>query len=123
LLKDTPRGLSAYDSVLQCHLKSQLHLGQGKSKTQQSLKSKFVVSDGGNDIVGQPCTLTTINLTDPVIDPESACVLFDICLAIFAEQTEGGKVVTLDEAHNVRPFLPAPRLQCSSDYDVTLLAR
>ncbi|KAI0568538.1 hypothetical protein Alg215_12127, partial [Pyrenophora tritici-repentis] len=39
-------------------------------------------------------------LTDPVIDADSACVLFDICLSVFIQQTQCGKIVALDEAHN-----------------------
>jgi hypothetical protein len=41
-----------------------------------------------------------VDLTDPVIDADSACVLFDICLSVFIQQTQCGKIVALDEAHN-----------------------
>ncbi|KAF2252427.1 hypothetical protein BU26DRAFT_602812 [Trematosphaeria pertusa] len=49
---------------------------------------------------GKPGNLTIIDLTDPVIDADSACVLFDICLSIFLPLTTCGKIVALDEAHN-----------------------
>lgn len=49
-----------------------------------------------------PGSLTIVDLTDPFVDPASACVLFDICLALFLEDRSGvGKVVALDEAHKV----------------------
>jgi len=95
---------------------------KGKDKKAQSLKSQFVINEGGNDVVGQPGTLTIIDLTDPVIDPDSACVLFDICLAIFVEQTKGGKVVALDEAHNVRPSPIFPLRSESSVISTTTLS-
>jgi hypothetical protein len=51
-------------------------------------------------LTGSEGTLTIVDLTDPVIDPDAACVLFDICLSVFIQQTKCGKIVTLDEAHN-----------------------
>lgn len=95
---------------------------KGKAKRAKSLKSQFVISEGGSDVVGQPGTLTIIDLTDPVIDPDSACILFDICLAIFVEQTKGGKVVALDEAHNVRPCSICPLISESSFSSTTTLS-
>ena len=41
-----------------------------------------------------------MDLTDPVIDADSACVLFDIYLSVFIQQTQCGKIIALDEAHN-----------------------
>jgi hypothetical protein len=55
---------------------------------------------GDDDLQGNPGTLTIIDLTDPVIDADFACVLFDICLSVFLSQTKCGKIVALDEAHN-----------------------
>jgi hypothetical protein len=55
-------------------------------------------------LVGKPGTLTIVDLSDPVIDSDSACVLFDICLELFIERTQCGKVIALDEAHNVSPI-------------------
>jgi hypothetical protein len=49
---------------------------------------------------GSAGSLTIVDLTDPVIDPDMACVLFNICLSIYASQTKVGKVIALDEAHN-----------------------
>lgn len=49
---------------------------------------------------GKPGTLTIVDLTDPVVDSDTACVLFDICLSIFVSQTSCGKIVALDDAHN-----------------------
>jgi hypothetical protein len=51
-------------------------------------------------LTGTPGSLTIVDLTDPVIDPDSACVLFNICLSVFLQQTQCGKIVSLDEAHN-----------------------
>jgi hypothetical protein len=53
-----------------------------------------------NILTGAPGLLTIVDLTDPVIDADSACVLFDICLSIFLSLTKCGTIVTLDEAHN-----------------------
>lgn len=51
----------------------------------------------------EPGTLTIIDLTDPFVDQAMACVLFDICLALFLEdKTNNGHVIALDEAHKVR---------------------
>ncbi|EDU45763.1 conserved hypothetical protein [Pyrenophora tritici-repentis Pt-1C-BFP] len=47
-----------------------------------------------------PGSLTIVDLTDPHVDEESVCALFDICLAIFISQTTCGKIIALDEAHN-----------------------
>ncbi|KAL0949678.1 hypothetical protein HGRIS_009716 [Hohenbuehelia grisea] len=44
--------------------------------------------------------LTIIDLSDPFIDPASACSLFDIILRLFVRADVGtGKVVVVDEAH------------------------
>jgi hypothetical protein len=48
----------------------------------------------------QAGTLTIVDLTDPFVDPATACILFNICLGLAEEQrTSGGLVVALDEAH------------------------
>lgn len=61
------------------------------------------VTQGSHLLNGQPGRLTIVDLTDPTIDTNTVCVLFDIALAIFLEQTtKCGKIVGLDEAHNVR---------------------
>jgi hypothetical protein len=63
-------------------------------------------SEGPELLAGEPGRLTVIDLTDSVVDSDSACVLFDICLAIFLEKTAHGKVIALDEAHNVCAIFP-----------------
>ncbi len=50
----------------------------------------------------QPGSLTIVDLSDPFVDPASACVLFDICLALFLEErSDVGRIIALDEAHKV----------------------
>ncbi|QDS72373.1 hypothetical protein FKW77_008357 [Venturia effusa] len=51
-------------------------------------------------LAGKSGTLTIVDLTDPTIDTNTACVLFDIALTIFMEKTPCGRIVGLDEAHN-----------------------
>lgn len=51
-------------------------------------------------LIGASGELVIIDLTDPVVDVDSACVLFDTCLSIFVAQTTCAKVIALDEAHN-----------------------
>jgi len=81
---------------------------QGPMKLRLSLLEGFLdlgyfarrlrVKDEG--LVPQPGALTIVDLSDPFVDPASACVLFDICLALFLEDQTGiGKVIALDEAH------------------------
>jgi len=71
-----------------------------KNKHHRVSKSALKVSD--TLLVGKPGTLTIVDLTDPTIDGNTACVLFDIALAIFLEKTPCGRIIGLDEAHNVR---------------------
>ena len=54
----------------------------------------------------KPGSLTIVDLTDPLIDAASACALFDICLGIFLEDRQVGRVFALDEAHKVGEILP-----------------
>lgn len=49
-----------------------------------------------------PGSLTIIDLSCPFVDESNACALFDICLGIFLQGRQGGRVVALDEAHKVR---------------------
>ncbi|KAH7558346.1 hypothetical protein BM1_05618 [Bipolaris maydis] len=64
-------------------------------------KGSSTLANTENDfLTGTPGSLTIVDLTDPVIDADSACVLFDICLSVFIQQTQCGKIVALDEAHN-----------------------
>ncbi|KAI1663873.1 DUF3435 containing protein [Pyrenophora tritici-repentis] len=63
--------------------------------------SSSILANNENDfLAGTAGSLTIVDLTDPVIDADSACVLFDICLSVFIQQTQCGKIVALDEAHN-----------------------
>ncbi|KAK8152203.1 hypothetical protein BKA80DRAFT_228074 [Phyllosticta citrichinensis] len=51
----------------------------------------------------EPGTLTIVDLSDPFIDPSSACTLFDVALSLFLEHGASkpltGRVIALDEAH------------------------
>jgi len=51
-----------------------------------------------------PGQLTIVDLSDPFIDPKSACGLFEIVIRIFtrADLGKAGKVLLVDEAHKVR---------------------
>jgi hypothetical protein len=64
--------------------------------------SDRILENMENDfLVGKKGELTIVDLTDPVIDADSACVLFDLCLSVFIEQTKTvQKIIALDEAHN-----------------------
>jgi hypothetical protein len=61
----------------------------------------WILANTKNDFLdGTLGSLTIVNLTDPVIDADSACVLFDICLSVFIQETQCRKIVALDKAHN-----------------------
>ncbi|KAF2105965.1 hypothetical protein BDV96DRAFT_508514 [Lophiotrema nucula] len=66
-------------------------------------KSLFNSQSGPNILCSEPGTLTIVDLTDPLVDVDFACALFNICLSIFISQTQTqtkcGKIVALDEAH------------------------
>ncbi|KAK7532977.1 uncharacterized protein J3D65DRAFT_684423 [Phyllosticta citribraziliensis] len=51
----------------------------------------------------EPGTLTIVDLSDPFIDPSSACTLFGVALSLFLEHGASkpltGRVIALDEAH------------------------
>lgn len=50
----------------------------------------------------EPGSLTIVDLSDPFVNENSACALFDICLSLFLENHRvGGTVLALDEAHKV----------------------
>lgn len=70
-------------------LKSFMDLSKFKGKAQEDV------------LQTDPGCLTIVDLTDPLIDAASACSLFDICLGIFLEGKQMGRVVALDEAHKV----------------------
>jgi len=104
-------GASTFDYDL---FKTRLNREMFTDKQSGPLKLRLAILDsfmkkvskdaqGSNLLEGQPGALTIVDLTDPTIDTNTACVLFDIALAVFLEQTiTCGKIVGLDEAHNVR---------------------
>ena len=50
--------------------------------------------------------LTIIDLSDPFIDEDSACRIFDIICRLFTRiHLDTGKVLVIDEAHKVSNFL------------------
>lgn len=50
-----------------------------------------------------PGELTIIDLSDPFIDPASACGLFEVLTRLFVRaEVNTGKVLVVDEAHKVR---------------------
>ena len=65
-------------------------------------KTKGVKKSGKDIWKFEAGSLTIVDLSCPFVEDASACVLFDICLALFLEQSgEVGRVVALDEAHKV----------------------
>ncbi len=51
----------------------------------------------------QTGSLTIVDLSCPFIDDGAACVLFNICLALFLEdRSNASRIIALDEAHKVR---------------------
>lgn len=47
--------------------------------------------------------LTVVDLSDPFVDPGSACSLFEIVTRMFVRaEVDTGKVLVVDEAHKVR---------------------
>lgn len=70
-------------------LESFLDFSQPRER--QGLKSAFNL---------EPGSLTIVDLTDPFMDPGTACILFDICLSLIEEHRPiCGLVIALDEAH------------------------
>jgi len=81
-------------------MKLRLDLLESFMKFSNGLAPRILPNTENDFLTGTPGSLTIMDLTDPVIDPDSACVLFDICLSVFIQQTQCGKIVSLDEAHN-----------------------
>lgn len=78
-------------------------------KFARKLKNKVDVSK--NLFAATSGRLTIVDLSDPFVDASSACVLFDICLALFLEdRSSTGKIIALDEAHKVRRSIPTQQL-------------
>jgi hypothetical protein len=77
-----------------------LRLGLLESFMKRSSLNKILPNLENDFLVGKQGSLTIVDLTDPVIDADAACVLFDMCLSVSIQQTACGKIVALDEAHN-----------------------
>ncbi|KAF1839579.1 hypothetical protein BDW02DRAFT_575229 [Decorospora gaudefroyi] len=73
---------------------------QGKTVRKKNIRNRNRTKADPDIFATKPGTLTIIDLTDSVVDEDSACALFDICLSIFLSQTACGKIIALDEAHN-----------------------
>lgn len=73
---------------------------QPDSNASAASKTQKKWSPSPDYLIGAPGELVIIDLTDPVVDVDSACVLFDTCLSIFVAQTTCAKIIALDEAHN-----------------------
>jgi hypothetical protein len=50
----------------------------------------------------RPGEVTIIDLSDPFVTPNTACILFKLGLERFMQSSVPGKMVVLDEAHKVR---------------------
>lgn len=62
-----------------------------KSQSRESQKNRF--------IAGQ---ITIVDLSDPFIDPASACGIFEAVTRLFVRtKVETGKIIVVDEAHKV----------------------
>jgi hypothetical protein len=68
------------------------------AKSKASNTSGFPTGDNVFKI--EPGALTIVDLTDPFVDPNTACVLFDVCFGLFKENApKVGMAMVLDEAH------------------------
>lgn len=66
-----------------------------------------------------PGQLTIVDLSDPFIDPASACGYFEIVTRLFVRaQVDTGKVLVVDEAHKVTYVLHSRGLNSSSDVEL-----
>lgn len=66
--------------------------------------SPFKAAETKNDIfLPRAGQLTIVDLTDPMMDACSANLLFNLCLGLFSDGSQGfGQVFVLDDAHKVR---------------------
>lgn len=79
-----------------------LDMQAGPLRQRMSLLENIVKPAYKDVLLFERGTLTIVDLSDPFFDPPSACALFEIVLAAFLElDSSVGKVVALDEAHNV----------------------
>jgi hypothetical protein len=58
---------------------------------------------GGGGFDFEDGSITIVDLSCPFVDENTACVLFNICLGVFLQDSSAGagKVIAVDEAHKV----------------------
>jgi len=81
------------------------------------LLESFLDLEGTNDGFDFPeGSITIVDLSCPFVDESTACVLFNICLGIFLQDTKPGvgKVLAVDEAHKYITNTPASRVLTGS---------
>lgn len=76
-----------------------------------ALLKSFIQGPGVNSTMSQPRfasgQLTVIDLSDPFIDAAAAASLFEIVMRMFVRaDTQGGKIIVVDEAHKVITVIP-----------------
>ncbi|KAF8076252.1 hypothetical protein FPV67DRAFT_1558760 [Lyophyllum atratum] len=82
-------GLEQRMSLLTSFMDKKNHVSKGRAKGRACQPSRFAAG-----------RLTIIDLSDPFIDPVSACGLFEIITRLFVRADVGtGKVLVVDEAH------------------------
>ena len=65
----------------------------------------------GKVLAGKPGSLTIVDLTDPMMDPSSACTFFEICMSVFLQgRKDHGRAIVLDEAHKFMADTPGSDL-------------
>ena len=82
-----------FSKIQRAHLEQRMALLKLFTTTEPHVQPRFA-----------PGQLTIVDLSDPFIDPKSACGLFEIVARIFtrADLGKAGKVLLVDEAHKVR---------------------
>jgi hypothetical protein len=91
-LKALEKQKKSFSPVQKSHLEQRMALLKTFTSTAVQERARFAK--------GQ---LTIVDLTDPFIDPKSACGLFEIAMRLFVRaDVNTGKVLLVDEAHKVR---------------------
>ncbi|KAH8731841.1 hypothetical protein GQ44DRAFT_641702 [Phaeosphaeriaceae sp. PMI808] len=67
----------------------------------------------------RPGEVTIIDMSDPFVTPNTACILFKLCLERFMQSRAPGKMVVLDEAHKY--MLDTPGSKLLTNYLATLI--
>lgn len=94
-----------FSSVQKAHLEQRMGLLKRFTSTATQERARFAS--------GQ---ITIVDLSDPFIDPKSACGLFEIVIRLFVRAgVNTGKVLLVDEAHKVRTHC------CSGTFDKLLV--